>query len=130
MPHTCVRADSICESALTAIRIFGLTGGETHNVDSETARPHAHIHINTRLVCVVYLQPAAFVAVTSKVYPDLLFRPLTVIVPVFDDVSFVDPFAPSLAEKAVNDVHGDSLDDAMNFTSALRAMRMADALRL
>ena len=90
----------------------------------------AHIHISTRLVCVVYTQPALFVAVTSKVYPDLLFRPLTGIVPVLDHVSSVDAFTPSFAEEAVNDVHGDSLDDAMNFTSALRAMRMADAFKV
>ena len=83
----------------------------------------AHIHISPRLVRVVYTQPAAFVAVTSKVYPDLLFSPLTGIVPVFDHVSSVDAFTPSFAEEAVNDVHGDSLDDAVKSTLALRAPR-------
>lgn len=52
IPHTCVGADPVCESAPTVTRMFGLTGGETQcTVEQVTAQmgPCARHHFSTRL---------------------------------------------------------------------------------
>jgi hypothetical protein len=95
---------------------------------ARTAGPRGH-HFVMRLAVALYEHPAAFVAVTSNVYPEFLSRPFTKIVPVVSDVLTVAPFPPSFAAYAANDVHGDSLFGAVNVTSALFApMRFAEAV--